>query len=89
MSASRSTVCYVGWMMPPSPEAITASLTAAQRQIVLDGPISFSEADAIPEDLFEEDLVWDRETGEESYFWTVTELGRAVRNLLEAQEQDR
>ena len=76
-------------MIPTSPDAIAASLTAAQREIVLYGPTSFSEADAIPEDLFEEDLVWDSETGDENYFWTVTELGRGVRNLLEAQEQDR
>ena len=85
LSASRLSVCYVGRMIPTSPEAIAASLTAAQREIVLNGPMSFSEADAIPEDLFEEDLVWDRETGDENYFWRATELGRGVRDLLEAQ----
>jgi len=74
-------------MTPSSPEAIAASLTEAQRQIVLDGPTSFAEADAIPEDLFEEDLEWDRETGDEHFHWSETELGRQVRDLLEAQEQ--
>jgi hypothetical protein len=68
-----------------SPEAIVASLTDAQRDIVRYGPTSFAEADAIPEDLYDEDLVWDRETGDEDYFWTPTELGRQVRDLLEAQ----
>ncbi len=74
-------------MIPSSPEAIAASLTAAQRQIVLDGPTSFTEADAIPEYLFEEDLDWDRETGDEHFHWSETVLGRQVRDLLEAQEQ--
>lgn len=76
-------------MIPSFSEAIAASLTEAQRQIVLLGPASFTEADAIPEDLFEEDLVWDRETGDERYLWTATELGRRVRDVLEGQEQDR
>jgi len=75
-------------MIAISPEAIIASLDAAQREIVLNGPNSFSEGDAIPEGLFEEDLVYDRETGEEIYFWTLTELGRGVRDLLEVLEQD-
>jgi hypothetical protein len=79
----------MGQMILSSPEAIAASLTAAQREIVMDGPTSFSEADAIPEGLFEEDHVWDRETGDESYFWTATDLGRRVRDLIEAQQQDR
>jgi len=87
-SAGYASVCYGGGMIAISPEAIAASLNAEQREIVLNGPNSFSEADAIPEGLFEEDLVYDRETGKETYFWTPTELGRSVRDLLEVLEQD-
>lgn len=79
----------MGRMTHLSSEAIAASLNAAQREIVLDGPASFTEADAIPDGLFEEDCAWDPETGDESYFWTATELGREVRDLIEVQEQDR
>lgn len=68
-----------------SPDAIAASLTAVQRQIVLDGPTSFTEADALPEGLFEEDLDWDRATGDEHFRWSETLLGRQVRDLLERQ----
>lgn len=76
-------------MIPISAHTIAANLTPVQRGIVLDGPTSFAQADAIPEGLFEGDLVWDRDTGDESYFWTVTELGLQVRRLIEEQEQDR
>jgi hypothetical protein len=69
------------------PEAIAASLTDLQRDIVLSGPASFAEADAIPDGLFDEDFDWDRETGDETYHWTETALGREVRALLEAREQ--
>jgi len=74
-------------MIVSSPEAIVASLTDVQRQIVSCGPTSFAEADAIPEGLFDEDLDWDRETGEERFHWSVTDLGRRVRDVIEAQEQ--
>jgi len=55
---------------------------------VLHGPTSFSEADAIPEGLFEEDIDWDRETGDEHFHWSATALGRTVRDLIEAQEAE-
>jgi len=67
----------------PTPKDIAASLTPEQREIVLRGPQSFAEADAIPEDLFEYDLSWDRESGDEEHFWTPTALGHQVRALLE------
>jgi hypothetical protein len=70
-----------------SPEAIAASLNAEQREIVLYGPTSFAEADAIPEDLYDEDLTVE-EGGDEVFFWTATELGRNVRDLLESLQQD-
>lgn len=76
-------------MTHSSPEAIVASLTGKQRSIVVDGPTSFAEADALPEGLFDEDLVWDRETGDETFFWRETELGHAVRELLSVQDPDR
>jgi hypothetical protein len=67
-----------------SPQAIAASLNEEQRDIVLCGPTSFAEADTIPEDLYDEDLTVE-EGGEEIFFWTATELGREVRELIEAQ----
>ena len=69
----------------PTPEDIVASLTPEQREIVQFGPESFAEADSIPEDLFEYDLSWDRESesGDETHFWTPTALGHQVRALLE------
>jgi len=76
-------------MTHSSPEAIVASLTDLQRTIVVDGPTSFAEADALPEGLFDEDLVWDRETGDETFFWQETELGRGVRELLSTQDLGR
>jgi hypothetical protein len=51
-----------------------------QREIVLYGPTSFAEADAIPKNLFEEDLNWDRETGDEKFYWAETDLGRICQN---------
>jgi hypothetical protein len=36
---------------------------------VLYGPTSFAEADTIPDDLFKEELDWDRETGDEKSYW--------------------
>jgi len=68
------------------PHEIVAGLNAAQRDIVLSGPTSFAEADALPEGLFEGDLSWDRETGDESYSWVETELGQKVRDILRARE---
>jgi hypothetical protein len=73
-------------MIRPSPEAIAASLNETQREIVLYGPSSFAEADAIPEDLYDEDLTV-QEDGDEVFFWTATELGRRVREVLEAKDQ--
>lgn len=69
-------------MESQSPEAIAASLNVAQRAIVLTGPTSFAEADALPKGLFEEDMSWCRETGDERFFWEETERGRQVRALL-------
>lgn len=66
----------------PTPAAIVVSLTPEQREIVLGGPESFAEADSLPKDLFEYDLSWDRESGDEQHFWTPTVLGRQVRALL-------
>jgi hypothetical protein len=86
-SASQASVCYGGGMIAISPEAIAASLNAEQREIVLYGPTSFAEADAIPEDLYDEDLTVE-EGGDEVFFWTATELGRNVRHLLEVLQQD-
>ena len=73
-------------MSDPAPAAIAACLDATQRDLVLVGPSSFAEADLLPEGLFEYDLSWDRETGEESHFWVVTDLGRAVRDCLRSEE---
>jgi len=72
-------------MISPSPEAIAASLNEAQRNIVLRGPTSFAEADAIPKELFDEDLTWDRETGDETFFGEETELGHQVREVLRSE----
>ena len=69
-------------MPDPTAEAIVTRIDAAQRELVLDGPDSFAEADSLPDGLFEHDLSWDRESGEESHFWEATELGQAVRELL-------
>jgi len=63
-------------------EEIVNSLTAEQRDIVLYGPESFAQADAIPGNLFDEDLDWDGGTGEETHYWTPTALGREVQALL-------
>ena len=70
-------------MENPTPASIVASLSPAQRDIILCGPERFEEADAIPDGLFEMDLIWDRETGDESFFWELTDLGRQVRDLLD------
>jgi hypothetical protein len=70
-----------------SPDAVLASLSEMQRQIVPRGPTSFAEADALPEGLFEEDVDWNPETGDEHFHWSATALGCAVRDLLEAQER--
>jgi len=75
--------------MNASAEAIAASLSDAQREIILVGPDSFAEADAIPEDLFDYDLSWDPETGDEEHFWEPTELGRKVRELVQAEVRSR
>lgn len=73
-------------MPAPSPAALAARLNATQRDLVLHGPTSFAEADLLPEGLFEHDLSWDRETGDESHFWVETDFGRAVRFCLWADE---
>jgi len=70
-------------MEEPTPASIAASPSQAQRDIILYGPERFEEADAIPEGLFETDVIWDRETGDERIFWEVTDLGRQVRDLLD------
>ena len=73
-------------MMQGSPKAIAESLNGAQREIVRSGPTSFADADAIPEGLFDYDLSWDRDGGDELHVWEPTELGRAVRDLIEAED---
>lgn len=78
----RPMIWYPGSMVDHSPEAIAARLDDAQRDVVLSGPASFGEADSLPEGLFEHDLSWDRETGDETHFWVETELGRQVRDVL-------
>lgn len=70
-------------MTSRSPEAILASLSAAQREILASGSASIAEADALPEGLFEEDCNWGRETGDEWFVWEPTDPGRGVRALAE------
>lgn len=70
-------------MDPLDPKLLAAKLSQAQRDIMLSGPDSFAEADTLPEGLFEMDVSWDRETGDESVFWEITERGRKVRDLLD------
>lgn len=72
-------------MLDTLPATIAAQLDPAQRDIILSGPISFSEADELPEGLFDYDLSRDRGTGEETHLWTETDLGRQVREVLLAQ----
>ncbi|WP_067184173.1 hypothetical protein [Sphingopyxis granuli] len=69
-------------MTTTSPDAIAASLSDRQRDIVMSGPQSFAEAHAIPKGLFDEDESWDRDTGDEWHFWKAAELGRAVRAVI-------
>lgn len=68
-----------------SPDAIAARLVGAQRRIVLSGPISVSEADSLPEGLFDYDLSKNGKTGDETHFWQETDLGRKVRETLLSQ----
>jgi len=70
-------------IMDPTPQEIVARLSVEQQDIILSGPDSFREADAIPEGLFEHDVVYDPEEGDESHIWIATDLGRQVRDLIE------
>jgi len=72
-----------------SPAMIAGRLDAAQRDILLAGPTSFDEADLLPEGLFDYELSWDRESGEETHVWIATPLGRAVRETLLARKSRR
>ena len=69
-----------------SAAVIASRLAANQRDILLACPISFEEADRLPEGLFDYDLSWDRESGEETHLWLETPLVKAVRETLLAQE---
>ena len=71
-------------MTDPTPQDIFAALSPEQREIIFHGPVSFREADAIPEGLFEYDLVY--ADGDETHIWMVTSLGRQVRELIDAME---
>jgi hypothetical protein len=74
-------------MNDPTPQAIASGLSPKQRDIISSGPENFSEADAIPEGLFEHDLTYDRDEGDETHVWIATDLGRQVRQLIDAEEQ--
>lgn len=72
-------------MIDLTPEEIVARLSVLQQDIILSGPDSFRDADAIPEGLFEHDVVYDPGEGDESHIWTATDLGRQVRDLIDAR----
>lgn len=67
----------------PTAQSIVDALNDTQRDIVACGPTSFEEADAIPEDLFTCSEIWESDSGDEWLVWEPTELGLAVRALLE------
>jgi hypothetical protein len=63
-------------------QEIANGLTATRREFVRYGRKSFAQVDAIPEDLFDEDLEWNSETGEEIHHWKPTAIGQTVQALL-------
>ena len=78
-------ICYHCSVDDLSPAASAGRLDATQREILLAGPTSFDEADRLPEGLFDYDLSWDGESGEETHLWLETPLGRAVRETSQAR----
>jgi hypothetical protein len=64
-----------------SPSFIARLLTAEQRDLLLSGPLDFDEAATLPGGLFELDC-WLDENCEECLFWEITDLGRAVREVV-------
>jgi len=74
-------------MPEPSAKVIAAGLTPRQRDIVLSAPENWTEADALPDGLFDYDETYDSETAAESGFWCPTELGHQVRAIV-APEDD-
>lgn len=64
-----------------SPKEIAFSLTPAQQLLMLSGPLDFEEADMLPEGLFVLDC-WLDGNSEERIFWEITDLGRAVRDVV-------
>ena len=73
-------------MSDPSAEEIARGLTPRQREIVLSTPENWAEADALPDDLFDYDETYDSETAEETRFWSPTELGKQVRDIVSHEE---
>lgn len=71
-------------MSTPTPDEIAAALSEVQRDIVACGPTSFDEAKAIPEGLFTCGEIWESDSGDEWLVWEPTELGEAVRALLQS-----
>lgn len=67
----------------PTAQSIARALDDMQRDIVACGPTSFEEANAIPENLFTCGEIWESDSGDEWLVWEPTELGLAVRALLE------
>lgn len=67
----------------PTALSIVNALDDMQRDIVACGPTSFDEAHAIPENLFTCGEIWESDSGDEWLVWEPTELGVAVRALLE------
>ena len=64
-----------------SPNFIARILTQKQRELLLSGPLDFDEADTLPAGLFVLDC-WLVEDCNERVFWEITDLGRAVREVV-------
>lgn len=64
-----------------SPLDIARNLTLSQRILLLSGPLDFDEADMLPEGLFVLDC-WLDGNSHERLFWEITDLGRAVREVV-------
>jgi len=71
-------------MIDETLRAIAAALSPKQREIISHGPESFREADAIPEGLFDHDLIY--ADGDETHIWMVTDLGRTIQELIDATD---
>ncbi len=72
-------------MTAPIALGIVARPSARQRDIIAARPGRFSDADAIPDDLFDRDFRGDGDSGDETHIWILTDLGRDVRDLIEAE----